>query len=306
MLEIRRILFPTDFSESAQGALPVAVRLAEKHGSELHLLHVTGSFLDEPAEVPTPFPGEVEARETLEADGARSDGPRVIHHVIHNPAAGTAILECARDRVVDLIVLGSHGRRGFQLWNMGSVAEEVLRFARRPVLVVRQGTDVTPSEEIGRILVPIDFSDATPGLLDHATELALTMGSSLELLHVIEMPLYPDFYVATLALPENRRAALDRLKRLAEDIEGRVDVDVNVIHGRVAPEIADYAEEHGHGLILMASHGLTGVRRVLLGSATEGVARRAPCPVFVLKAEGKELLSEALTTADASAKKEQR
>jgi len=173
----------------------------------------------------------------------------------------------------------------------------VLRFARRPVLVVRGREEGTADPDIGRILVPIDFSDATKGLLRHATELARTMGASLELLHVIEMPIYPDFYVATLALPENRRAALDRLKRLAGDVDSDVSVAVTVRQGRPPREIAEYAEEHGHDLVLMASHGLTGVRRVLLGSATEGVTRRASCPVFVLKETGKQLLPEALAVA---------
>lgn len=300
MLEIRRILFTTDFSEPAQAALPTAVNLAARHGAELHFLHVVDSSA-EMENVPTPFPGEIEALEVLEQGGGPVDGALVKHHVTSGRASGLAILEFARDLDVDLIVIGSHGRRGFQLWNMGSVAEEVLRFARRPVLVVRRGEDGTEKPATGRILVPIDFSDATHGLLSHATELARTLGASLELVHIIEMPVYPDFYVANLALPENRRAALDRLKRLAEDLDSDIDVDVMIRHGRIPQEIAEYAEEHGHDLIMMSSHGLTGVRRVLLGSATEGVARRAPCPVFVLKETGKELLPESVAAVDSSA-----
>jgi len=298
MLALRRILFPTDFSQRAQAALPAAVSLAETHGAELHFLHVANTNGNKSADVPNPFPGEAEARETLESGRGAPGGTRVTRNVTRGRTPGVAILEFARDLDVDLIVMGSHGRRGFQLWNVGSVTEDVLRHAQRPVLVVRTGEDGTENPKTRRILVPIDFSDATRKLLSHAIELSRTMDASLELIHVIEIPTYPDFYVATLGLPENRRAALDRLKRLAGDLASNFPVAVRVKHGRVPNEISEYAAAHGHDLIVMASHGHTGVRRVLLGSATEGVVRRAPCPVLVLKETGKQLLPEAVAVAD--------
>ena len=106
MLDIRRILFPTDFSDRAQAALPMALRLAELHRAELHFLHVVNPGGDEPSDVPMPFPGESQASATLDAADGSSDQTSVTRHVTKGRDPGVAILEFARDLDVDLIVIG--------------------------------------------------------------------------------------------------------------------------------------------------------------------------------------------------------
>ncbi|MCG8468338.1 MAG: universal stress protein [Gemmatimonadetes bacterium] len=297
MLDIRRVLVPTDFSDCARAAVRPAIALARRHEAELHMVHVRRPGSGDP-EPPTEFPGEAEARAALasgESDRA------VVRHVIEGRAPGLAILELAGELDVDVIVIGSHGRRGLRRLTLGSVAEEVVRFARRPVLVVHADEDRERPADAKRLLVAVDFSDATPTLLAHASHLAASLDAGLDLLHVVPIPMYPTFYVAELALPQNRRASRERLEQMAADLEPRVDTTIEVGDGRPPDEIVEYAEEHGHDLIVVSSHGYTGVKRLLLGSTAEGVIRRAPCPVLVVKPGGRQLAPEAEVHATSGA-----
>lgn len=293
MLDIHRILFPTDFSECAQGALPHAVRLAELHDADVELLHVLVLHATSAIEAVEPFPGEASARDALEATVREPHAARVTHHVSRAIAAAPAILDYADAQDVDLIVLGSHGRRGIRRLLLGSVAEEVLREARCPVLIVREEKkEEAVRVDVKRILVPVDFSKQTALALGYAHELAVTFGAAIDLLHVIEVPTYPDFYVPFSAAVETtavRRDARDRLEALAEPLRATREVATDVKVGRTAGEVTDFAERGGHDLIVLPSHGYSGLERVLLGSVAEGVLRRTPCPVLTVKPFGKDL-----------------
>jgi nucleotide-binding universal stress UspA family protein len=296
MLEIRRILFPTDFSECAQVALPHAVRLAQLHDADLILLHVLVLHQSTAMDVVEPFPGEEEARKALEETARQPAGTRVSHHVARAVAAAPAILDYAEEDGADLIVIGSHGRRGIRRLLLGSVAEEVLREAACPVLIVREDAKRSTEAEVKRILVPIDFSKQTALALDYAHELASSFGASLDLLHVVEVPTYPDFYVPFSAALETgavRQDAQARLDALAEPLRLFHEVHTEVRVGRTSIEVTELAEDRGHDLIVLPSHGYSGLERVLLGSVAEGVLRRAPCPVLTVKPFGKDLRSKA-------------
>lgn len=292
MLDIRRILFPTDFSECAQGALPHAIRLAELHDADLRLLHVLVLHATSAIEAIEPFPGEDDAKETLEATALHRRGARVTHHVTRAIAAAPAILDHADAHGIDLIVIGSHGRRGIRRLLLGSVAEEVLREAECPVLIVRQEKEPSTEVDVKRILIPLDFSTHTALALDYARELADGFGASLDLLHVVEVPTYPDFYVpfsAALETTAVRKNARDRLEILADPLRATHEVGTHVKVGRTAMEVTEFAENGGHDLIVLPSHGYSGLERVLLGSVAEGVLRRTPCPVLTVKPFGKDV-----------------
>lgn len=292
MLDIRKILFPTDFSECAQGAMPHAVRLAELHDADLELLHVLVLHSMATMEAIEPFPGEDDAKGTLEAAAREPERGRVTHHVTRAIAAAPAILDYADARGIDLIVIGSHGRRGIRRLLLGSVAEEVLREAQCPVLIIREEKEPGPGVEMKHILIPVDFSKQTGLALGYAHELAQTFGASLDLLHVVEVPTYPDFYVpfsAALETTAVRQDARERLEALAEPLRSTHEVETHVKVGRTAIEVTDFAETGGHDLIVLPSHGYSGLERVLLGSVAEGVLRRTPCPVLTVKPFGKDL-----------------
>lgn len=306
MLDIRKILYPTDFSESAARALPHALRLAQAHGAEVHLLHALVLHAADEAELERRYEELAEeARRELEelAGEDPGQGPEaallLIPAVRRGISAAPAILDYAAEADVDLIAMGSHGRRGIRRMLVGSVAEEVVRTAACPVLTVRSRNG-EPGEmpEFRRIVVPVDFSEHSRLAVECAAELAAAFGARVDLLHVVEEPVYPEFYLPVSApafeLPELRARAEERLRELAAGVEagvpeGGVPAGVEVRAGRSATEIAEFAKERRADLIVIASHGLHGLDRVLLGSVTERLMRHAPCSVLTVKAFGKRL-----------------
>ena len=146
MIQLRRILFPTDFSDNSRAALPYACAFAEQFGAELHILNVmyemaqvvpeTGTFFT------TPVSNIDEVRESAERELANLPGPdwQKVANVVRATVPGTPFLEIiryAREHDADLIVMGTHGRSGLAHVLLGSVAERVVRKAPCPVLTVR-------------------------------------------------------------------------------------------------------------------------------------------------------------------------
>ncbi len=140
MVSVRRILSPTDFSSCSRRALQYACMLATALGAELHLLHAV--LFGEPAGADaegTASTGELLAREAehLRAEaGSTALDLRQVERRGYSP--GVVILEYAAEINAELIVLGTHGRRGAARLLVGSVAEEVIRYANCPVLTVRE------------------------------------------------------------------------------------------------------------------------------------------------------------------------
>lgn len=302
MLRIDKLLYPTDFSDHSRAALPWALRMAEKHGAELHLFHALVLHADDESRVEERY-DELAEETRAELREMAQAGPvgtvRLVPAVRRAIAPAPGILDYASQEDVDLIVMGSHGRRGLRRLLLGSVAEEVLRTSRVGVLIARaeEGREgELPS--LARILAPTDFSRYAGAGARIGAELADTFGARLDLLHVIEQAVYPDFYFPVSSPPwdmgELRGRARARLVDLAAELaHGRdLEVEVEVKIGRVPAEIADYADETEADLVVIASHGTRGLERLLLGSVAERTAREAPCTVLVLKAFGKRLLEE--------------
>jgi len=208
------------------------------------------------------------------------------------------ILEHASEHDVDLIVMGTHGRRGPSRFLLGSVATQVVRVSTAPVLTLRELDEGRPLQAISAILVPIDFSDHSRAALRHATELARTYGARLDLLHVVQQPNYPYFYAPVPAMPpvdqihdlhKRGKEALERW--VAEDGDSALEHRLEIVDGHPASEIATFAEERGCDLIVTASHGLTGLDRLLLGSTSEQVVRTSRVPVLMVKSFGKSLVT---------------
>lgn len=299
MREIKRVLFPTDFSDPAEEALPHAVRLARALGAELHLFHATVLHDYHPSQ-DEGFPETESLMEILSKRSRdllgklKERGPSTLV-IKEAERRGTApapmILDYAAEWDIDLIVMATHGRRGLSHMWLGSVAEEVVRRSSCPVLTVRSGADVGSVTDTGRILVPIDFSDSTDQTLTYATTFSTLLDAELHLVHVIEQPIQPVFYEAyTEVVPANNeelaRTAGSELLKLKQ-AKGIDKAKTHVISGFPAQEILDFAEREKIDLIIMGSEGLTGLAHLLLGSVAERVVRRASCPVLVVKKEGK-------------------
>jgi nucleotide-binding universal stress UspA family protein len=146
--------------------------------------------------------------------------------------------------------------------------------------------------ELSRILVPTDFSASSDAALEYGKMLAQRLGASLHMLHVIEEPDVAggwgsEVYVAEL--PRIREAALreaeTRLNEILTHTErGDVQLSTDIADGRAAPTIIDVARRRHIDLIVMGTHGRSGVAHLLLGSVTEKVLRTASCPVLVVRA----------------------
>lgn len=307
MNRLKKILFPTDFSSCAGQALVPAIDLAEQYQAELHVLHAIVLHGYDPHNLSYNIKDlEEEIHQRIQSDAAErlanvaqnhcEDTVKIVTACERGISASNIIVEYASKNDIDLVVLGTHGRRGPAHLLFGSVAEEVVRTASCPVLTVRERKKPKPVTETERILVPVDYSKFSKQALTYGKHLAASFDATLQLLHVIELNFHPAYYsVGKTSLFEIdsdlRDRSHDKLMELAQEAAGpEVDVEPYVIEGRANSDIVKFATENDSDLIVIPTHGLTGLSRFLIGSVTQKVVRRAPCPVFVVKAFGKSLI----------------
>jgi nucleotide-binding universal stress UspA family protein len=300
MLTINTILVPTDLSGCAAEALRHAAYLADWHGADLQIINVASRSMHQYEAMLKGFPMEEADLDALlqPGDGADRHLPRaadltISQTRIEHVSAPVAIKEYTESHDIDLVVMGTHGRRGTSRLLMGSVAEDVVRTVMCPVLTVRKETSVAPGQAVRRILVPIDFSEPSQNALDHAKELAMTYGAEIHLLHVVEEVALPGAYgmePISFVVPEIIQSTETALADMVKEEVGYEHVRVESVAGYPATTILDYIDEHDIDLVAIATHGRTGLDRLLLGSVAEKVVRRAACPVFTVKAYGKSLV----------------
>lgn len=306
MLNVKKVLFPTDFSRCAGQAITHAIHLAKKYGAEMHMLHAVVLHEDDPNNPLHHFPemDEIIARlnESIEArmDSEIEANQAVVLNIKKVQRRGispaTVILDYAQENDIDLIVMGTQGLRGLTHFLMGSVAEEVVRLANCPVFTVREKKDPKPIADFQRILTPIDFSEHSKKAISYAKVMAESYGAKLQILHVIEENIHPAFYASGKSsifelIPNIKEKSEQALRQLFNDAPGpKVDAAFHVVEGRANQEIVKFAEKNGSDLIVIATHGLTGIEHLLLGSVAEKVVRMASCPVFTVKSFGKLLV----------------
>lgn len=293
----KKILVPTDFSATSIHSLPHAIGVCGEMGATLSLVHV----------VPTIFPADSahigavveekrlvkEAKLFLENFRDKQIPASIAgRNVILTGSAWHEITELARVDKFDLIVMGTHGHTALQhLW-LGSTAENVVRHAPCPVLTVRdqQIAVFMPGQNpirAQKILVPTDFSELSNKAVEKALALARRFHAKIDLVHVLEPPPYPEFGYAHIPLKENglRKAAEAEFAKLREKFPELIErIDCTPIRTGNAPyEIVKTARELNVDLVVIATHGRTGIKRLALGSTAEKVVRHAHCPVLVLR-----------------------
>lgn len=302
MLRIRRILFPTDFSESSNQALEHALFLAREHDAPIDVLHVI-QLAPGYSEMGVPTLAanhkDEAKQQLLELLEAIEHDDVELRPVLEEGAGiGQTILEYASEHNVDLIVLGTHGRQGVRRFFLGSEAEEVLRGADQPVFAVRKQESAFPKTSVHRVLVPVDLSSRSAAALAHAQEIAATYDAQLDVVHVVD----PDLRAASVyeelvdrpveTVSQIEPAVQKTLNTMARSAQkAGIDVHTHIGHGDPASYIAEFAETHAMDLIVLSSHGRSGVERFLVGSVAEKVMRTAPCPIFIVKSFGKLLVA---------------
>jgi nucleotide-binding universal stress UspA family protein len=204
-------------------------------------------------------------------------------------SAANLILEYAEGHNIDLIVMGTHGRQGLGYLFLGSVAQELVRKALCPVYTIRESEKPKLPHKYKTVLSPIDFSDYSKMAMLMARDVAKLYGAKLQILHVIEQTTHPAFYGLSREFVWGLRAEIEiqsrkELKQIFDDFpESDVASNFAVVTGHVAHEILEYSSQNQVDLIVLATHGLSGLKHFLLGSVAEKVIRRAPCPVLSIK-----------------------
>ena len=307
-LNIDTILFPTDFSDVAEGAFAHAAHLALQYNATIHVFNVVGPDAENatnPMDFLSVDPAEEDAVQHVEVQTVTQERGTVpiVYAQTDSDSPADAIVDRTDEYDIDLVVMGTHGRRGMERLLSGSVSEEVVRRAPCPVFTVLARDENGTGPQINRVLAPVDLSDQSEQVLNHAVALAESYAAPLDLLHVVEEAAYPNVYgldPLTPSLPNVQDRAREALETLASEVDLRTDpVNVHVLAGNAARDIVEFAEDNAADLIVMATHGRTGLDRFLIGSVAEKVVRRAPCPVFTIKSFGKSLLPA--TEADAEA-----
>jgi nucleotide-binding universal stress UspA family protein len=298
MITVKRILCPIDFSEFADRALRHAVRIARWYDAEIHAVHVVPLMAEGwavPLAVGAAHPGPATPSGLREALDARLEPARAagssLYTEVREGGAVREILAYADEAQVDLIVMGSHGRRGFQRLLLGSVTDAVLRRAKCPVVTVCHGGEPTSTEgsPFQRILCAVDFQPASERALRFALDLAGEADAEITLLHVLEPFFEEEISKRTHISVESYRKFLETqlLARLGTFLPAEA-ADACRPHEVVRigwpwEEITRVARESSAELVVMGLHGGRGaIDRLVFGSTAQQVLRHAECPVLTI------------------------
>jgi nucleotide-binding universal stress UspA family protein len=285
-----RLLCPTDFSEASDHAIELAQSIAAASQARIAALHVAPATVLDDAEAAA-------LREMIALRFAAASGPGIDLEVFVEPGSpADRIVDRAASLPADLIVMGTHGSRGFERLMLGSVTERVLRRACCPVLTVPPRAHATSRIPFRSLLCAIDFSASSIAALRYAASLAAESGASLTLLHVLEWPWTepppPNFQ----EIPAPQGAALAEWRRYRETMASRelealvpaagaaaARATTRLRHGKPYVQILEVAAEEGSDLIVAGVQGRNPVDVSLFGSTANQIVRRATCPVLTLR-----------------------
>ena len=283
------ILFPTDGSDGAVGAVTHVLDIAATNDATVHILFVT----DTTQMSATRMRGDIV--DALEAEGedvvtetaarAEKRGVSTVTEVVQGEPY-REIVEYADSRGVDLIVMPTHGRQGLERFILGSTTERVLRRANVPVLTIQPDEDTTIEYPYKNVLVPTDGSECANQALALGTDVATTHGAALHLLSIVSVTsLGVDVRseVRTTALEERANDLIEDAKEFATNA-GVDSVSTTVGYGAsIHRAILSYLDDHDIDLVVVGTRGRTGFDRYVLGSVTEYLVRTSPIPVLTVR-----------------------
>ncbi|HVG83710.1 MAG TPA: universal stress protein [Vicinamibacterales bacterium] len=298
MIQFQHILCPTDLSDASRPALRYAAAIAAWYDAQLTVLHVVPTFdaiqippgaLGETVQLVYPAThAEVVAmlQQQAEATGATAVNPAL------EAKAGDAtdlIVGRALTLQADLVVMGTHGRSGFNRLLYGSIAEQVLHRASCPVLAVPPHAPATADVTFKRVVCALDFSPASLQAVGFALDLARQANGALTVLHTVEWLPEEEPRVHThFNVPEYRQHLIDDarariMELIGDESQTWCAIEPVVTAGRAYREILRVAKERGADLIVMGTQGRGGIGLALAGSATQQVVRGAACPVLTVR-----------------------
>lgn len=318
-MKARHILVPTDFSEASNEAVKMASRFVELFDSTVDLIHVIPlmSYYHESMEhLGVPFDMEKDLypkvlksaneqmHEIAEEFLPKEHRGQIINLVGRKPSQ--VVAEQANSSQYDLIIMsnkGGHGSNG----ERSNVTEKVIRYSEKPVLSINTAFQ---KENVHEILVPVDGSDDSAAPLAEAFELAIMFDAQITLMHIIE-PYSLGMEVLPMTIEDDKAVYTSLLKSIKSYFDDHPDLNLSIsstetdfedhiirnVHGKTEDvkvvsiikkgfsahtEIVEYAEENAD-LVVMSTHGRTGIARVLLGSTTGIVAQQLSKPLLTLR-----------------------
>jgi nucleotide-binding universal stress UspA family protein len=298
-----RMLVPLDGSEMAEVVFPYVKEIASRLGTEVVLLHISSqavkdfqpmirNYVDHAAE-------KIQNCAIVSQQG-RPSQPVKIHGEFVTGYPAEEILRYAEEKTVDLILMASHGRSGLKRWSVGSVADKILRSAKIPVLLVPAGIpgQVPFDQWTSRsLLVPLDGSELAESVFPHVETLAGIGNAQVVFLRVCEPPAMPTYYSPELseiplhwgqyAQQETARCKEVALKYMT-NVENRfkkanITVHSEILVGKAADEMINYANKAPFGLIVMATHGRSGLSRLVYGSVAASILVGVSNPILLIK-----------------------
>ncbi len=298
-----KVLVATDLSDAADEAIRQGHARARAAGGALVVCHVIPNLLHNNPLFPQRGGGETEGALSAERAAIQAVEQRVedltgaksgpadqggdtfqVHVDTGSPEA--AIVRAADEIQATLVVVSSRGTSGIDRLILGSVAARVVRYAHCPVLVAR------PHEKTGKILAATDFSDAAVPAVETAVAEARARGARLTLLHCLDVFPNPAMgwgapFGASLVVPppdlvdQVRQGATETLRATLQRFGA--DGDTLAPVGEAVTSILDAARTLPADLIVLATRGRTGIRRMVLGSVAEKVIALAPCSVLAVR-----------------------
>lgn len=303
MPEITKVLFPTDFSEMANHALPYAIKMSKIFNAELIMLHAVTLYEHDPNDPEHHFPSLqtycTEVRQAADngfqvcIETVGDSGVKIRKAIVQGISPHAAILDYIKDEgEIGLIVMSTHGRSGLSHVLLGSVAENVIRYAPCPVLVIKhpehEFIDPDSGEvRIRKILFPLDFSEESLRPLELLRFIAEMNDAEITVFHSVDVEIPPVYYTSGIASvlqldPELFERVESKMKYLVDTKLEGLRVRYEVAEGRAVERIKVLAAEEEVDLIVMGAAGSHGIGDFLFGSTAARVIQKAVCPVLVV------------------------
>lgn len=275
-----RILVPLDGSKLAEQVLPYVSALAGPLRTKIHLLQAFNPIPDEPSDPDIAlYPHRVEENARAEAMAYLNQVDTTVFGNLGVPVICTVHKETPASWIVDeaekepgtLIAMCTHSRSGVARWVLGSVADKVLHATSRPVLLIRvREQPASAVLKLRHVLAPLDGSPLAEQSLPHVVALAKALDLTIILIQVT---------------PQEDYQVRGYLRRIAASLQqqGVTGVEERHVGGEPASCIIDMSRQAGNSLVVMTTHGRSGIGRWLLGSVTDRVVRHSGEPVLVVR-----------------------
>jgi nucleotide-binding universal stress UspA family protein len=296
-MQFRRVICATDFSDFSNRTIPYGVAIAREFDAKLYVCHVIdlsavtiyGEFqLD-------PVGQQIRIQEEAQGHLAKMPG---LEQVMWEPliAVGQPAAEIARmveEKSIDLVITSTRGHSGWKRLILGSVTQRLIRTLSCPLLAVQSPDEGFIEKGVSgirlkKILVGSDFSADSALAMNYGLSLAQEFEAELHLIHVVEPPTYQELLKPGDHVPDTvfSDAFKEKLNGLVPK-EARIwcSLQVAILRGQPYEELVAYAVTQEMDMIVLGVRGYGLVRSLLMGSTTDRVVRRSPCPVLTVSAQ---------------------